>query len=147
VMINILGLDPQLALNFADSLVETNNGEILLEILLDCTDSAARSHIGDLFRFLLCMVKGIEREQLLGDDHHNTVSAKWLKLLVENLHVRAAKSWARFDKYLELYYSFAVETEQDILDSMQNIQGVSKLVEGKECRIGLEYLFKVGVLE
>jgi hypothetical protein len=30
---------------------------------------------------------------------------------------------------------------------MQNIQGVSKLVEGKECRIGLEYLFKVGVLE
>jgi len=110
-----------LALNFSKSLVDTNDGEILLEILLDCTDGAARSHIGDLFRFLFCLVKMSEQEQLMSDEHHTTVSSKWLKLLVGNLHGRAAKSWARFDKYLELFYSFAVETEQDILDSLQNI--------------------------
>jgi hypothetical protein len=43
--------------------------------------------------------------------------------------VRAAKAWTRFDKYLELFYSFALESVKEVLDSLGGIQGVDKMVE------------------
>jgi len=92
--------------------------DTMLEILLDCTDSSARHSIGDLFKFLLCKVKMMEKDLLASDDHVKTVSAKWLHLLVDNLSIRAAKNWTRFDKFLELFRAFALESERDVLDSM-----------------------------
>lgn len=88
---------------------------------MDCTDASARNHIGDLFRYLICKVKMIEKDLLLGDDHQKTVSAKWLHLLVQNLPVRVARAWTRFDKFLELFYAFALESVKEILDGLSGI--------------------------
>lgn len=90
-------------IDFCSSVLDTNDGEAMLEILLDCTDSTARNAVGDLWRWLLCKAKMIERTLLAGDDHQNTVSARLLKVLQSNLPIRAAKNWTRFDKYLELF--------------------------------------------
>lgn len=40
------------------SIVE--NSEIILEVLLDCTDSTARSACGDLFKYLITVLKMTE---------------------------------------------------------------------------------------
>ena len=65
VMIEIFKQDKQLVSSFCKSIIDYNNGESLLEILLDCTDQLARSQIAYLFKFLLCSLKEIESEELL----------------------------------------------------------------------------------
>jgi len=72
----------------------------MLEILLDCSDSTARSTIGDLFCYLLSKLKMLEKELLKSDDHEKTVSARFVNLITSHLNLRAAKSWSKFDRYL-----------------------------------------------
>lgn len=84
-------------------MLANDNGEVLLEVLLDCTDSTARNACGDLWKWIFCNVKMIEKEALAGDDHAKTVSARMLQMLKNNLQSRAAKNWTKFDKFLELF--------------------------------------------
>ena len=65
VMIQIFKQDKKLVNSFCTSIINQNNGEALLEILLDCTDQLARLQIAYLFKFLLCSLKEAEREDLL----------------------------------------------------------------------------------
>jgi len=50
-----------------------------------------------------------------------------MTLLKVNLKTKAAKAWSRFDKYLELYQAFALETPQTVLESITNVSGVANL--------------------
>jgi hypothetical protein len=61
--------------------------------------------------------------------------------------VRAAKAWTRFDKYLELFHAFALESVKEVLDGLSGIQGVDRMVESEESKVGMEYFFKMGMLE
>lgn len=97
-----------MVLEFTKKLLETNNGEPILELLLDCMDSPARNAVGDLCRWLIAKCKMIEINELKGDNHADTVCSKFLTILRDNLKTRAAKSWNRFDKYLELFQAFAL---------------------------------------
>jgi hypothetical protein len=40
--------------------LNTNDGELMLELLLDCTDSSARDATGDMMRYLISKCKMIE---------------------------------------------------------------------------------------
>jgi hypothetical protein len=45
-------------------MLDCNQGEPMLEMLLDCVDSSARTAVGDLMRYLICKVKMIEQDKL-----------------------------------------------------------------------------------
>lgn len=71
-------------------------------------------------------------------------------ILKDNLRQRAAKAWSRFDKYLELYQAFALETPQQVLESITNITGVAKILEQEladATSVGMEYFFKTDVID
>lgn len=82
VMTQIFEQDDQLVKDFCSSIVATDGGEPIFELLLDCTDSTARSTIGDLFKYLLCKLKMIEKDVLLGDSHQDSVSARFLNIIL-----------------------------------------------------------------
>jgi hypothetical protein len=113
-------------------------------------DSPARNSIGDLWRWLAAKLKMIERAELMSDKFQDTVSHKLMTLLKDNLRQRAAKAWSRFDKYLELFHAFALQTPQEVLESITNVSGVAKILEKEEkeaAKIGMEYFFKTDLID
>ena len=147
VMIQIFEQDDSLVIDFTEAMLDCNQGEPMLEMVLDCMDSSARTAVGDLMRYLICKVKLIEKNKLQGEQHRRTASANFLQVLAQNLHVRAAKAWSRFEKYLELFSAFALESPQEVIDAFSNVVGVNKMVEDPEAQqIGLEYFFKINML-
>ena len=128
VMISIFKQDKKLVAQFCTSIIDHNNGEALLEILLDCTDQLARSQIAYLFKFLLCSLKEIEREELLSLQEetitHNdqtftqpkSVCARYMNLFSGLLNTRVAKAWNRFENFLDVISSFALFSSEEIED-------------------------------
>jgi uncharacterized protein YjgD (DUF1641 family) len=106
VMISIFGQDQKLIKGFMSSIVE--NPETMLEVLLDCTDSTARCALGDLFKYLVTMMKMAESQTLVSQNYDDTVSAKFIRMMTNELTTRAAKNWSRFDKFLDLFTAFAL---------------------------------------
>lgn len=149
-MIDIFNQDNNLILNFTQHILDMNEGEPILELLLDCMDSPARNAVGDLWKWMLTKCKMIERQELAGDNHTNTVTYRFLNMMKSNLTVRAAKAWTRFDKFLELFQAFTLQSPDDVLDSIRNISGVSKLLDDQVSeahKIGMEYAFKTGLID
>lgn len=149
IMIQIFEQDTSLASNFLRAIMDNSNGEAMLEVLLDCTDSTARSTIGDLFRYLITMVKMSEKEALMSAEYSNTVSAKFLGLITAELGQRVAKNWSRFEKYLELFTAFAFYSPEQV---SAQIQASSSKVDqwspsDPAAQLGLETFFKLNMLE
>jgi hypothetical protein len=101
-------------LDFTREVLDDNNGEQILEILLDCVDSTSRMAVGELWRWLLAKCKMIELDMLKDERHETSITLQFLRMLNSNLHVRAAKAWSRFDQYLELYSALALQTPDQI---------------------------------
>jgi len=68
IMIGIFKQDDQLCKDFVQGIISDDNGEDLLEVLLDCPDSMARDSVGNLFRYLACRLKMIEHATLLSGE-------------------------------------------------------------------------------
>lgn len=170
IMIQIFEQDDQLCKNFVQGILETNNGEPVLELLLDCPDIVARVNVAHLFKFLLARLKEIEKEELLSglEVYHEekskneetgeetttqmsqpaAISARFLNLLISLLTTRASKSWTRFDNYLDLLMSFGLYSAEEI---KQGGNGETKVVnwdsQSEAARIGLEYYAQIGMAE
>jgi len=64
------------------------------------------------------------------------------------LPTRAAKNWARFDKYLELFSSFALYSPDHIIESIKSEKKLEGWSADQEyAQIGLEYFFKANMME
>lgn len=120
----------------------------MLEILFDCTDSSSRSAIGDLFKYLLCAAKIFESEQLADQQSATqTISARYMIMLTSHLFERGAKSWARFEKYMELFSAFALYSPSEVIESIKTSKIENWSRDSAAAKIGLEYFFRTNMLE
>jgi len=165
-MINIFRKDDALCKNFLLSLLEENTAECIMEILFECTDKVSQNNVGLLMRYLLCRLKYLEREDLLSgatvkvtekDSNGNdtdkaidlpkAVSARFMNVLLYHLKERAARSWSRFEQYLEIIRAFGLNSAEDIEKEIE-INGESTIDPTYDAqRVGLEYYLKNNVLE
>ena len=142
-MIDIFKKDDRLCKNFFDSLLNENNAECIFEILFDCTDKVAQVNVARLLKYLLCRLKELEKDEILSGatetvveksiefgeevvrEHQipKSVAAKFMNVHLFHLQGRAAKSWARFDYYLDIIKAFglnsAEELEKEQVDSTE----------------------------
>lgn len=152
-LIDIFAQDDQLVLDFVKEILEHEEGEQIFEILLDCQDSPPRNSIGQTFAWLLAKCKMIEAKELESDRYEETISHKFMQTIKNVLKGRAAKAWTRFDRYLELYQAFALQSPEEVLDGIKNQSGVSQIkseeVDGmtEAAKIGMNYFFKSGLID
>lgn len=87
-----------------------------------------------LIKYLLCRLKVLEKDDLLSDavekitekvekdgkeeinEHQlpKSVCARFMNVLFFHLKDRAAKSWSRFDYYLDVIKAFGINSAEDI---------------------------------
>lgn len=87
----------------------------------------------------------------MSDKWEETTSHKLMSVLRANLKQRAAKAWNRFDKYLELFQAFALQSAQDVQDNINNVNGVGQMVEAQVDNeagmVGMSYCFKSDLID
>lgn len=147
-------------------MLDESNAECIMEILFECTDKVAQANVCRLMKYLLCRLKVVEKEDLLSDatmtvtetalnegkeevqEHKlpKAVCSRFMNVLLFHLKDRAAKSWSRFDFYLEIIKAFGINSAEDIEKEIDTTAEVYDL-KSESARIGLEYYFKHNVLE
>jgi len=53
-MIEVARSSPTMSAEFLKGLIEENDAEIVMEILLDCTDKVTQKQLCKIFKFMLC---------------------------------------------------------------------------------------------
>lgn len=139
IMIEIFKKDDALCRNFVSSLLEENNAESILEVLFECTDRVAQTNVARLIKYLLCRLKVLEKKDLLEgatevikekrmedgkevEVQHNipkAISAKFMNVLLFHLKDRAARSWSRFEHYLDIIKAFGLNSADDIENELE----------------------------
>ena len=113
-----------------DECFQEDGCNYLFDILLDCSDQASRTHVGNLVRFLINKLKVIEKDRLYeikvveveidGEkvtyNQFVALSARFIDKALGLLTTQVSKNWSRFDSFLEIIYSFGVGS---ILDTPQ----------------------------
>lgn len=69
-----------------------------------------------------------------------------MNVMLYHLKDRAAKSWSRFDSYLDVIKAFGINSPEDIEKENEAAGEVFDL-NSESARVGLEYFFKQNVLE
>jgi hypothetical protein len=173
VMCRILQSDGELAKGFLRGLFEGEGSHAILELLLDNTETSGRAHIAHLVKFLLAHVKLLEKDKILndeqepgvgpvydstgniigtlnaeeGDTQPASVAARFMNHLILLLPVRVARAWARFDEFLEIIYSFAAFTPEQILASGPGYTQAVPEMDSDSVKVGLHYFFSAKMLE
>lgn len=62
--IEILKKDDNLSKSFLEQSLREDNGNYLMELLLECTDLTARQNVGTLIKFVLNRLKVLEKDYL-----------------------------------------------------------------------------------
>ena len=165
-MIDIFKKDDKLCKQFVTSLLEENNAECILELLFECTDKVSQANAARLIKYLLCRLKVIEKEELLsgavetvtekvienGEEINKPVQipkavcAKLMNVLLYHLFGRAARSWSRFDNYLDVLKSFGLNSAEEI---EKDLTGESEAWDqnSEASKIGLQFYFSQNIIE
>lgn len=167
IMIEIFKKDDALCRDFLASLLEENNAECIMEIFFECTDKVSQVNVARLIKYILCRLKVLEKEDLLSgatvtitekkidesgkevESQHNlpkAICSKFMNVMLYHLKERAAKSWSRFDNYLDVIKAFGINTAEEIEKEQESGTETNDL-KSEGARIGLEYYFKQNVLE
>ena len=127
-LIDVLNRDDKLCVSFMEMLFEEDECDYVFDILLECTDITSRLYIAHLMKFLLNKLKVIEKDYIndtkkvtvtneKGEsetyDEYIALSSRFIMKALSLLKTKVAKNWAKFDYFLEVIYSFALETTQD----------------------------------
>jgi hypothetical protein len=173
VMCKVLQSDPELAKSFLRGLFEGDGSHAILELLLDNTEASGRIHIAHFVKFLLAHVKLLEKDKILnnerepgtgpvydktgevigtlnaeeGDTQPASVAARFMDHLIMLLPVRVARAWSRFDEFLEIIYSFAAFTPEQILASGPGYTQAVPEMDSDSVKVGLHYFFTAKMLE
>jgi hypothetical protein len=63
-LIEILKKDDELCRAFIEQSMDEDNGNYLMELLLECTDSVARVNVANLIKFVLNRLRSVEKDRL-----------------------------------------------------------------------------------
>jgi hypothetical protein len=74
------------------------------------------------------------------------VVSKFMNVLLFHLKDRAARSWSRFDYYLDIIKAFGINSAEDIENEVDANSEVFDL-KSESARIGLDWYFKHNILE
>jgi len=121
-----------------------------MEVLLDCTDQVARVNVSALIKFIVQRLKVAEADILNKTETITTTDDKGLVTTIEQpaslcarfimkclslLNTQVAKSWSRFDQFLEilLTFGFGEEGKEDEtligLEFYMNIRFVERVCD------------------
>ena len=68
-------------------------------------------------------------------------------MLTSHLFERGAKSWARFEIYMELFSAFALYSPSEVIESIKTSKIENWSRDSAAAKIGLEYFFRTNMLE
>jgi hypothetical protein len=112
-----------------------------MELLLECTDSVARSEVATLLKFILSRLKVLEKDILYKTQVVTTINEKgenvtseapvaittrFLQRALSGLNTHVAKNWSRFDNFLDILYTFGVGEEPIQTKNTENTEITEK---------------------
>jgi hypothetical protein len=112
-----------------------------MEVLLDCTDQVARVNVSALIKFIVQRLKVAEADILNKTETITTIEqpaslcARFIMKCLSLLNTQVAKSWSRFDQFLEilLTFGFGEEGKEDEtligLEFYMNIRFVERVCD------------------
>ena len=132
--IEILKKDDNLCRSFMEQSLREDNGNYLMELLLECTDLTARMNVATLMKYILNRLKVLEKDILYETETFSyeqkdektgepikiirtqpaALCARFILKGFGLLNTYVAKNWSRFDNYLDVLYSFAVGDSEKI---------------------------------
>ena len=152
-LIEIFKKDDSLCYKFMDQCMKEDNGDYLLELMLECPDNTARPLVGALLKFVLNRLKLMEQDKLYENESFEVENEKGEKITIERpvalssrfiqkcfslLNTRVAKNWSKFESFLDLLYCYAL----GITESSFKKDDAGDIPSEEEQRIGLEYFYK-----
>jgi len=170
VMIDVFSQDMDLCINFLTSMMdEENNDNMVFELLLDNTECGSRLQISHLFKWLLAHVKLFEKDLILngtteeiekktydelgqenGTDKFTqpaSVAVRFMNQMINQLNFRVAKSWARFDEFIEMVLSFGVYTPEHIYAKGPGFTNEEFDKDSDSFEIGMTYFFRENMIQ
>ena len=63
-LVDVLSRDDHLCYQFLEQCFKEDDCNYLFEILLECTDTTARQHVGNLIKYILVKLKNLEKDKL-----------------------------------------------------------------------------------
>ena len=117
------------------TLLDDDDAEAVMEILFDCPDRIARKNLIRIIRYLVCRLKEIEKDKIIANEFDVTTETyttytgetatrqqqeprslvlKFMQLLRSLMSTRAARSWKIIDTYMEIFFSFGLQSAQDV---------------------------------
>lgn len=148
-MYDIFKADHALSVKFLQGLLD--EPEEFMEIMLEAVDATSRMYISQLIKFLLCHVKMIEKDSIMNnsmtDGRKDSVCARFIDYLIENLNQRVARAWSRFDEFLEIFYAYCVFSPQDIVDAGFGYTNTDPDPDSEAFKVGMTHYFSVKMLE
>lgn len=122
-LIEILKKDDELCQEFMQQCFKDDNGDYLMDLLLECPDAFARFNIANILTYVLNRLKVFEKDRLydmetvevtnekgerVSVQRPVALSARFMLRCFQDLNTKASKNWSRFDCYLELMKNFAL---------------------------------------
>ena len=77
----------------------------------------------------------------------SSVAVRFMNHIISLLNFRVARSWAKMEEFLEIIYSFAAYTPEQILAGGPGYTNVKPDMESDSVKIGLTYFYKIKMIE
>lgn len=134
-MIDILKSSDAACIEFMQTLLDDDDAESVMEILFDCPDKIARKNLVRIIRYLICRLKEIEKDKILANEFDvitesyttytgetsqrqlrepRALVLKFMAMLQSLMPTRAARSWKIIETFMEVLFSFGVQSAADV---------------------------------
>lgn len=143
--------DAGIAYAFLAGCFQEDDCQYLIDILLECTDATARQYVGALLKQVVNKLKETEKDKIMQreviritDEKTGEITtieqpaalvSRFIMKLLSLLNTQVAKSWSRFENYLDLLYSFGL----GLIDEKDQSQPSNN--------IGMEFLMSIHFVE
>ena len=166
VLIEILKSRPQITKPFVAALIEDGPNSYIWEVMLECGDKNAQKVLGKVLNYAICQLKMQEKDLALsqetemietiftdtdGKEHKQGVAqpkavcVRFVMQMIELLPQRAAKSWRKFDHFMDIFYAMMVYSPEDIeLDRTKHDESSEAFKVGTELFFKYEMIHHLG---
>ena len=115
VMVDLLKSSVELQKRFMRAVLEEEDAEVFCKVLFDCPDRQAQIVLSQVVKYLVVSLKVAEREEIEAydpdepwDAESTPLSIRFLNILLDYRHTRAARAWTRFSCYLDILLAFGI---------------------------------------
>jgi len=102
-MKSIFDLSDSACVSFIGSFLKEDNGEYLIDLLLECTENLSRNLTGDLIEHCLDRLKVIEKDLILANPEDNkppSYAVSFVEKMISAFNVKASKKQYRIQRFL-----------------------------------------------